>query len=95
MKKSILIFFALLLMPLASLKAAVFIEGTHTGDSLLFGVLIVNCKDSHETCVIINTSGSTYMVNIPDKSGEWFHCDDYAVTQDDNGGTQILFYGVK
>lgn len=93
MKKTILILAAFLLA-FPALKAEVIVEGTHTGDSLLFGVLTVNCKESHETCAIIRTGTSShYSVNVPGMSDEWFDCDDYATINGD-GGVQVQFYGV-
>jgi hypothetical protein len=91
MKKTILVIAAFLLA-IPAMKADVIIEGTHIGDSLLFGVLTVNCKDSHETCAIIRT-GSSLTANVPALSDDWFDIDDYAVGYGD-GGVQVRLYGV-
>jgi hypothetical protein len=94
MKKAILILCAFIMLPFTPLKADIVIEGTHTTDSLLFGVLIVNCKDSHETCVIIRSSGTTTIANVPELGDEWFSIE-YYETKAGIDGTHVQLYGVE
>jgi hypothetical protein len=94
MKKAI---FCLLMfiLPMAALRAEVIVEGTHTGDTFLFGTLTVNCKASEATCLIIRTgTSSKYVVNIPGLSDEWIDCDAYS-TEESHDGVQVRLYGVK
>lgn len=94
MKKAILILCVFLMLPFTAMKAEVIVEGTHTGDSLLFGVLIVNCKDSHETCVIIRTSGSSMTANVPELGDEWFSIKDYEIGEGQEGA-QVKLYVIE